>query len=124
MSCRTRPEGHPIIESPEITAPLRESPSIERRKTSMSFVVALSIIFGLIIASGTILGVVGKAFYVSREEYTAQSLNNAESKTSMKQTLERIDRTLTRQEASFEKLSEAVQGIKVEMAGKKAYSSR
>ena len=82
----------------------------------MSFAIALSAILGVIIAAGTILGVVGRAFYVSREEYTEKTLKDAEEKTIMRQTMDRVDRTLTRQEAAFERLAETVQGIKVDMA--------
>ena len=105
------------MEASNIPSNLIESPSEQRRRSySMSFAIALSAILGVIIAAGTILGVVGRAFYVSREEYTEKTLKDAEEKTIMRQTMDRVDRTLSRQEAAFERLSDSVQTIKVDMA--------
>jgi len=114
---KTQPEGTQTVDASNIPSNLIESPSEQRRRSySMSFTIAISAILGVIIAAGTILGVVGRAFYVSREEYTEKTLKDAEEKTVMRQTMDRVDRTLTRQEAAFERLSDTVQTIKVDMA--------
>ena len=69
--------------------------------------------FGLILAVGTVIGVMGKAFYVTRDEYNTKNLRDAEESTTVKNTLDRVEKALSRQEASFDKLSDAVQAIKV-----------
>lgn len=116
----TRPEGYPqetaessLIQKQDLSSGTR------RRPSSISFVIALSTILGIVIAAGVILGVVGNAFYVSRDEYTRDALKNTAESTSIKAMLDRIERALSRQENSFEKLSDAVQTIKVDMARKK-----
>ena len=116
----TRPEGYPQ-ETAE-SSPVQKqdlSSGTRRRPSSISFVIALSTILGIVIAAGVILGVVGNAFYVSRDEYTRDALKNTAESTSIKAMLDRIERALSRQENSFEKLSDAVQTIKVDMARKK-----
>jgi hypothetical protein len=119
----TCPEGYLTSEfAPvsEMSAPRQISDSgSRRRQTSTAFVVALSTILGIVIASGVILSVVGNAFYVSRDEYTSLKLKNAEEDSTLKSTLERMDRTLARQEQAFDKLADIVQNIKIDMASKR-----
>jgi hypothetical protein len=104
----------------EISAPLQITESgSRRRQTSTTFVVALSTILGIVIAAGAILGVMGNAFYVSRSEYTQKTLNEAQEAATVKYTLERVEKSLTRQEQAFEKLSDVVQTIKMDMPRKK-----
>ena len=90
-----------------------------RRQASPTFVVALSVVLGVVIAAGTILGVVGNAFYVSRGEYTQKILNEAQETTTIKYTLDRVEKTLNSQEKAFEKLSEVVRTIEMGAARKK-----
>jgi|GEM_PF-2474455 hypothetical protein len=117
----TRPGGFPTLETMEPTEMaenLKLTDTGTRRKyaPSMSFIVALSIVFGLILAVGSVVGVLGKAFYVSRDEYVEKNLKDAEEATTVRNTLDRVEKALSRQEASFDKLSDAVQAIKVDMA--------
>ena len=116
----TRPEMIPIPEAEPAAAQKQDlSSGTRRRPSSISFVIALSTILGIVIAAGVILGVVGNAFYVSRDEYTREELKNAAESSSIKATLDRIERSIFRQESAFDKLSDAVQNIKVDMARKK-----
>jgi hypothetical protein len=106
------------MEPTEMAENLKLTDTGTRRKyaPSMSFIVALSIVFGLILAVGSVVGVLGKAFYVSRDEYVEKNLKDAEEATTVRNTLDRVEKALSRQEASFDKLSDAVQAIKVDMA--------
>jgi hypothetical protein len=115
MSHPTRPGGLPV-EHPEENLKLTDTGTRRKYAPSMTFVVSLSIVFGLILTVGTVIGVIGKAFYVTRDEYQAKSLRDAEESTTVKNTLDRVEHALSRQEASFDKLSDAVQAIKVDMA--------
>lgn len=103
----TRPEGHEV----QMIEPLNETPS-EKRRMSTGFLLTASALLGVIISGGIILGVVGKAFYVSRDEYTAKIVKDAEDQAR----LERIDRAVVRLEASVEKIADSVQLIKVDIA--------
>ena len=83
---------------------------------SKAFIAAIAAILGVILSTGTIIGILGKAFYVQRDEYTQKNLRDAETTTIMQQTLTRLGTTLDRQAAAFDRVSEAVQTIKVDMA--------
>ncbi len=117
----THPDGYPSQDAVELAASQRQdySSGTRRRPTSMSFVIALSIILGCIIASGTILGVVGKAFYVSRDEYTQKNLSDAENAVVIKASVERFEHVLSRMDSTLDKLSDTVQAIKLDMARRK-----
>lgn len=117
----TRPEGYPSQETTEFANVQKQdlSSGTRRHPPSTPFVIALSIVLGIVLAAGTILGVVGNAFYVSRDEYTRDTLKNSTEVAGIKTTLNRIELSLSRQEILFEKLSDAVQTIKVDMARKK-----
>ena len=108
------------MELPEQPETLKLTDTGTRRKyaPSQTFIVSLSIVFGLILAVGTVIGVMGKAFYVTRDEYNTKNLRDAEESTTVKNTLVRVEKALSRQEASFDKLSDAVQAIKVDMASR------
>ena len=117
----THPDGYPSQDAVELAVSQRQdySSGTRRRPTSMSFVIALSIILGCIIASGTILGVVGKAFYVSRDEYTQKNLSDAENAVVIKASVERFEHVLSRMDSTLDKLSDTVQAIKLDMARRK-----
>ena len=123
----THPEGFSRPELAEAVLEAQEARLAEanrrgdsnRKIGSRSFLVAISIIVGTILAAGGIIGVVGRAFYVTREEYTDKNLLNAEEKVAVRQTLDRLGHTMERQEAAFDKLSDAVQSVKLDMARRK-----
>ena len=105
MAGRTRPEGYLITPPPELP-----------KKHSPSFVISLSIILGIVIAAGTIFGFVGDSLFVTRNEYTDKNMKDMETITTLKQTLNQVDRTLSAQEASFKELANSVNAIRVDMA--------
>lgn len=107
MSGRTRPEGYPVIQEPS------------RKHPSMTFVIALSVILGVVIAAGTILSVVGDAFYVTRSEYQDHDKKDIEMTTMVKQTLGQIDKTLSCQATSVKELAASVEGIRIDMAARR-----
>jgi hypothetical protein len=83
---------------------------------SSSFLAALAIILGIVISTGTILAVVGKAFYVERAEYNLATVVAAEEKTKVSETLKQLQVTFTHQEAALQKLSDDVAMIKQDLA--------
>ena len=107
-------EPTPVETLPELSQPIFQlKPAVTPSKT---FVAAIAAILGVLISAGTIIGVMGKAFYVQRTEYTEKSLRDAEATTIMQQSLTRMENTLNRQEAAFDRMSDTVQTIKVDMA--------
>jgi len=108
-------EPTPVEPMPELsqsafqTKPPTSSPS-------KTFIAAIAAILGVLISSGTIIGVLGKAFYVQRDEYTQKTLRDAEAVTVIQQTLARMESALGRQGASVDKLAEDMQTIRIDMA--------
>jgi hypothetical protein len=88
------------------------SPPPQQPVGSKPFLVVISAVLGALISTGTIISVLGKAFYVDRSEYNVKVLKDAEDKITVQQTLDRLNQALTRQEAAFEKLSDRVERIK------------
>lgn len=77
---------------------------------------ATAMVFGVIISFGIIVGVMGSAFFVSRAEYTQKAQEDAVVRETITRTMERLDRTLAKQEEAFGKLAETVNTIKVDLA--------
>lgn len=77
---------------------------------------ALSLILGLILACGSLFNVIGKAFYVTRNEYTDLTQQYAVNQAYFKQTLESVERSLNDQRAAFKTLSDSVADLKLEAA--------
>jgi cytoskeletal protein RodZ len=76
----------------------------------------ITILLTSVLAVGTLVGVLGRAFFVQRDEYTASENANAVGHEAVKQTLDRVDRTLNTQTQAVMKMSEAVQAQAVELA--------
>ena len=108
-------EPTPVEPMPELSQPSYQTkpPTTTPSKT---FIAAIAAILGVLISSGTIIGVLGKAFYVQRDEYTQKTLRDAEATTVIQQTLARMESAQTRQGVSVDKLAEDLQTIKVDMA--------
>lgn len=90
--------------------------AVKNRQMSSSFLIAVSVLLGILVAAGSIIGGLGRAFYVSRDEYTSQTLQYTQDKTVIQQTLERVDKTLTRQEGAVQRIFESVQDLKLDIA--------
>ncbi len=83
---------------------------------SSTFLTAIAIILGIVISVGTILSVVGKAFYVERDEYNKAVVAAAEERTKVTETLKQLQNTITRQELAQQKLSDEVSTLRQEQA--------
>ncbi len=77
-------------------------------------IAAVSVVLGIVIGVGTIVGVVGKAFYVERGEYNVLMVRMAEDKARVDETFKRIDNSLARLETSMQKLADAVETLREE----------
>jgi hypothetical protein len=84
----------------------------------------LSFILGLILACGSLFNVLGKAFYVTRSEYTDLTQQYAVNQAYFKQTLESVERSLNDQRAAFKALSESVADLKLEAARDRSTRNR
>jgi len=105
----------PVVQNPYydgFSQPHQIQPPPSPQVGSKTFVVVLSVILGTLISAGTIISVLGKAFFVDRVEYNVKLLKDAEEKVTVQQTLDRLNQALTRQEAAFDKLTERVERIK------------
>ncbi len=78
----------------------------------------LSVALATIISVGIIWGFVGRTLYVTRDEFSRKEIQDAQDKTIFQQTLSRMETLLARQESAFEKLSDSVQNIRVDMASR------
>jgi uncharacterized protein YpmS len=75
-----------------------------------------ALVLTTLLAAGGILGVFGRAFYVSRSEYTVQAQSDAVSRESMRGTLERLDKTMISQAEAFRELTMEVYNVKTDLA--------
>jgi len=110
------------IESPPQIPP---STPPEKKWLSTGFIMTLSIILGVLLTAGSLIGGLGNAFFVSRREYTAQELSYATDNSKIQQTLSKLGDALTdqkevlaNQNRSLQKVADTIQEIKVDMARK------
>jgi len=85
---------------------------------------AIALFLGMIVTGGTILSVVGKAFYVTRTEYTEKVQKDAIEQTTLKQTLDNVRIALDNQKTEFKALSDVVYNLKYELAKEGSRVSR
>jgi hypothetical protein len=105
------PKTHNII-----AAELNEDPS-SRRKSAV-VLTSMSLILGVLISVGFVVGVLGKAFYVTRSEFNDKIVNDAKQDTEVKQTLDSVNHFLSRQEGVIDRMADSIQKIQVDMARK------
>jgi len=106
--------------TPEIVIPISQ-PRVEQpssRLKPMALLTAISISLGIIVTTGIVIGGLGQAFFVGRNEYNTQLLKDVRDKTEFSSAVEKLTQALSRQETAFEKMSQAVQAIQIEMAKK------
>lgn len=102
---KTHPEGVELDE-------------VEPRKTrGPGLLVGLSAALAVVATGAAILGFVGRTLYVTRDEYTSHTVVNVEDKAVFQQTMRRVEDLLSRQESAFEKLSDTVQTLRIQVAG-------
>lgn len=96
----------------------------DRFRSEMRFWKGTGIILAVLTGAGAVAGVVGKAFYVTREEYTEKVRTDSVSETSIKSTLEQLNETIRQQRTSFDRLSGSVEEVKTNIIVIKAQTSR
>ena len=74
----------------------------------------MSFVLGLILAGGTVIGVAGRAFYVTRTEYTEKSQSDSVQQATLSQAVASIKETLRDQSSAFRELQAAVNELKVD----------
>lgn len=110
MAGKTRPEGYQVVQD------LAEK---SRYRASAPFIASVSVILGVILAVGMIVGVVGDAFYVTRHEYTEKNLKDLELTTNFHSTLSQLKETMALQAANFKEMTASMEQIRIEMASRK-----
>lgn len=65
----------------------------------------ISFILGLIISGGVVFSILGKAFYVTRTEYTDKVLTDSVERANVQKTLESVNKSLTSMESAIKDLS-------------------
>ena len=98
---------------PVIKEHLRETPSKSSAATNAWRIV--SFILGIIIAGGTVVSVAGKAFYVTRLEYTDKTQSDAVEHSQLHDSVGSIKTSLREQEIAFKTMSEMVNNLRIEM---------
>jgi hypothetical protein len=84
----------------------------------------IALFLGMIVTGGTVISVVGKAFYVTRAEYTEKAQKDMVEQSTLRQTLENVSTSLNNQRAEFKNLSEVVYNLKYELAKEGSRASR
>jgi hypothetical protein len=102
-------EGTPSpILGPEFSETFRSGMAQQSNNTWKT----VSFILGLILAGGTLFSVLGKAFYVTRNEYTDKVLADGIEKTEVKKTLEAVTKSMQGMETALRDLSVTVDSLK------------
>ena len=122
-----RPTGSYMVReyTPVQVQSVEETPTSKRtmRAPSTGFLVSLSIILGIVVASAAILGGVGNAFYVTRTEFTTENLSYTKDKQQLqdenheiRQSLGRLESSVNNQAGALQKIVDAFQDIKLDLA--------
>jgi outer membrane murein-binding lipoprotein Lpp len=90
--------------------------AVIRQNSSARLWQLISLILGLIIAGGTILSVVGKAFYVTRTEYTERVLEESLKQDRLSQSLDTLRTAINSLEITVKQDAEAIGALKIELA--------
>jgi uncharacterized protein HemX len=98
-------------------------PPTEKKVPSTGFIAALSVILGVIIAASVIIGGLGRAFFVTRDEFTHQEATYTNEKSELQTLLAKLEgavavqsTTLEKQDATLQRLVDKVQTIREDMA--------
>lgn len=110
MTSKTKPDGYQMVQD-------LEEPT--KYRASAPFVTSISVILGVIIAVGIIVGVVGDSFYVTRREYTDKNLKDTEMTTNFHSTLNQLKETMALQAANFKEMTASMEAIRIELASQK-----
>jgi len=97
----------------EVTGDLTE---VMRQNTSAQLWKTISLVLGLIITGGTILSVVGKAFYVTRNEYTDRVLQESLKEDRLTISIDTLRISISNLEVVLKQDVDAISNIRLEMA--------
>lgn len=100
----------PVMVENEYTMALR------RQGASASMWRTIALVLGLIISGGTVLGVAGKAFFVTRTEYTDKVTTDSVDKANLHYDVSSIKTTLSTQETAFRSLAQKVDDLNLAIA--------
>lgn len=75
-----------------------------------------ALVLSTLLTAGALAGGFGRAFFVTRSEYTERAQNDAVARENMRGTLERLDKTLAAQASAFNAMAAEVQGMKINLA--------
>lgn len=110
-------DGTPTpVTGPEVTQNYRPTASPISAANGNNPWKLIAFFLGMVISGGTVISVVGKAFYVTRAEYTEKVQKDAVEQTTLKQTLENVSASLNQQKAEFKVLTDVVYNLKFELA--------
>jgi hypothetical protein len=114
---KTMPGGIPIQSSQYTPTPvLVEASSPQPAIGSRVFVMAISTLLGIVVATTTIVGFTGRYFYVDRSEYSDKSVREAEDRGKLQNLLGRVEATLSQQTITLSRLEATVREIELKQA--------
>jgi CHASE3 domain sensor protein len=90
--------------------------ALRQQGASASLWRTISLVLGLIIAGGTVLSVAGKAFFVTRTEYTDKVTSDSVDKANLHYDVESIKSTLSTQETAFRAMVQKVDDLNIALA--------
>jgi hypothetical protein len=111
----TMPEGVPTYSPPPAILDPRP-PDRVSSIGSASFMATVALILGVVISTGTIIGFVGKAFYVERSEYNVAVVRTAEERIAVTETLKQVREAMSRQETTLQKLTDDLATVREDLA--------
>lgn len=103
---------------------LNETDSTPRTRSGLHFWKTAGVVLAVLVSAGAVAGVVGKAFYVTREEYTEKVKQDSMSGVTIQNTMERLNGTMLEQKTSFDKLSDQLGSVKTDIAVIKSRTKR
>jgi uncharacterized protein HemX len=98
-------------------------PAGEKKFGSTGFIAALSVILGIILTSAVLIGGLGKAFFITRDEYTKQETSHSNQNSDLQRSLAKLEgavsgqsTTLEKQDATLQRLIDKIQTVREDMA--------
>jgi uncharacterized protein HemX len=106
------------------TQPTSPPPPAEKKLIgSTGFIAALSVILGIILTSAILIGGLGKAFFVTRDEYTKQETSHSTQNSDLQRSLTKLEgavsgqsTALEKQDATLQRLIDKIQTVREDMA--------
>jgi hypothetical protein len=96
--------------------PVKTTPKLPEQAPGERMWKWVALVLSTLLAAAGLFGGLGRAFYVTRAEYTDRVQEEAVAREGMRSTLERLDKTLHAQASAFHTLAGEVQGVKIDLA--------